>query len=243
MRYLITFSYDGSKFSGYQRQLNALSVQEELEEALFKLSGKKVIVSASGRTDSGVHAINQKAHFNLDIKINIDELKKALNSLIPNTIYIKKVEIVSDDFHARFNVKFKNYIYKINIGEYDPLMKDYILQYNKKLDIFKMKKASKYLIGEHNYKAFSKTDASKEDYVRIIKKISFSKKKNIIIISFIGNGFLRYMVRNIVGLLIEVGSGKKNYKETKTILNSLDRTKAGITAKPNGLYLKDVIYK
>ena len=135
MRYLITFSYDGSKYKGYQKQPKEKTIQGELEKALKTINGhKKVCVYASGRTDAGVHAYNQKAHFDLDIKhITPEKLKEGLNSLLPDDIYIKNAEIVNDDFHARFNVKAKEYIYMINMGEYSPIEKDYIYQYNKKL--------------------------------------------------------------------------------------------------------------
>ena len=133
MRYLITFAYDGSKYRGYQKQPDVKTVQGELETALKTINGHKdVNVVAAGRTDAGVHAYNQKAHFDLDIKhITPEKLKDGLNSLLPNDIYIRNVEIVADDFHARYNAKAKEYIYIINMGEYNPIEKDYIYQYNK----------------------------------------------------------------------------------------------------------------
>ena len=124
MRYLIKFSYDGSKYYGYQKQPRKKTIQKELEKALKEINAnRRVLVLASGRTDKGVHAINQYAHFDLKTKIMPNNLKRALNSLLPNDIYIKDAKEVSDDFHARFNVKSKEYIYKINIGEYNPIEK------------------------------------------------------------------------------------------------------------------------
>ena len=132
---------------------------------------------ASGRTDAGVHAFNQKAHFDLDIKhITPEKLKDGLNSLLPGDIYIKNVEIVADDFHARFNAKAKEYIYIINMGEYNPIEKDYIYQYNKKLDVVEMERALKYLEGTHNFKSFTKTDEEKEDYVRTIVQTRLTRE-------------------------------------------------------------------
>ena len=243
MRYLMTLAYDGSKFYGYQKQPNVKTVQEELERALTTINNKIVNVSASGRTDAGVHALNQKAHFDLDTKITPDKLKQALNSLIDKSIYIKSVEEVSYDFHARFDVLKKEYIYKINIGEYNPLEKDYVFQYNKKLNLDDMKRAIKYLEGTHDFKSFTKANDLKEDYVRTIYETDIKCENDIIIISFVGSGFLRYMVRNMVGLLMEVGSGKKDYLCVKDILEVKDRCKAGITAHPEGLYLYNVWYK
>lgn len=246
MRYLITFAYDGSKYKGYQKQLRVKTIQWELEQALKEINNdKQVDVSASGRTDAKVHAYNQKAHFDLDIKITCDKLKQALNSLIPGDIYVKSVVEVKDDFHARFNVKAKEYIYKINMGEYNPLEKDYVYQYNKRLDLVEMERALKYLEGEHDFKSFSKADDEKEDYVRTIIQTNIIreiKDVNHFTISFLGTGFLRYQVRNMVGLLIEIGEGKRKSEDILEILEAKDRRKAGITAPGEGLYLKDVFY-
>ena len=246
MRYLITFAYDGSKYKGYQKQPRVKTIQGELERALKEINNdKQVDVSASGRTDAKVHAYNQKAHFDLDINITCDKLKQALKSLIPGDIYVKSVVEVKDDFHARFNVKAKEYIYKINMGEYNPLEKDYVYQYNKRLDLVEMERALKYLEGEHDFKSFSKTDDEKEDYVRTIIQTNIIreiKDVNHFTISFLGTGFLRYQVRNMVGLLIEIGEGKRKSEDILEILEAKDRRKAGITAPGEGLYLKDVFY-
>ncbi len=240
MRYLITFSYDGTNFYGYQKQLNKRTVQNELENVLTTINKKNVSITASGRTDAGVHAINQKAHFDLDFDIPCDKLKKALNTKLPDDIYIKDIAIVSDNFHARFNVKSKEYIYKINVGEYNPIEKNYIYQYNKNLDISKMKKAIKKFKGEHNFKSFTSAKDIRNDYVRKIMKADIAISGDIVTISFVGTGFLRYMVRNMVGLLIEIGEGKAI--DVNKVLKEEDRTKASKTAHPEGLYLKDVRY-
>ena len=242
MRYLITFSYDGSKYNGYQKQLDVNTVQSELEKALTTLNDNNFVsVVASGRTDAGVHAINQHAHFDLSINITVDKLKMALNSLLPKDIYVKQVEEVDPEFHARFNVKTKEYIYKINVGEYNPIEKDYIYQYNKELDINKMKDAIKLLEGTHNFKSFASADDVRDNYERTILKTNIELDNNIITISFVGTGFLRYMVRNMVGTLIEIGEGKE--RNINKILEALDRKEAGKTAPPQGLYLKDVYYE
>lgn len=241
MRYLITFSYDGSNFNGYQKQKNGRTVQEEIEKALSKINNSKTSFTASGRTDAKVHAINQKGHFDFDKEIDINKLRKALNSIIPKDIYIKDIKKVSSSFHARYNVKSKVYIYKINIGNYDPINRNYIYQYCKLLDIGKMKEAINYFKGEHNFRSFTKVEIEK-NFNREIFNASISLKQNIITVSFKGNGFLRFMVRNMVGLLIEIGSNKKGINVVNMILDAKDRTKAGIIAPPEGLYLKDVFY-
>lgn len=246
MRYFLTFSYDGSKYSGYQKQPRAKTIQGEIEKALKQINaGKPIQISASGRTDAGVHAYNQRAHFDMTTTIPCSKLKQAINSLIPDDIYIKNICEVDNNFHARFNVKAKEYIYKINMGVYDPIEKDYIFQYNKKLDIVEMQRALKYIEGTHNFRSFVKIDEEKDDYERTIVQTSLirdSKDVNKITISILGTGFMRYMVRNIVGMLIEIGEGKRKSEDIITVLNARDRTSAGICAPACGLYLKDVYY-
>ena len=246
MKYLITISYDGTEFSGYQKQPRERTVQGELEKALKEINGgKKVDVHASGRTDAGVHALAQKAHFVLETKITCEKLCKGLNSLLPKDIFVKRVEEVPDDFHARFSAIGKEYIYKLNMGEYNPLERNYVYQHNQKLDVVEMERAMKYLEGTHNFKSFTKTDDEKEDYVRTISQTNLirdSKDVNKITFVFVGTGFLRYMVRNMVGTLIMVGEGKIKSEEIITILKQENRVSAGKTAKPEGLYLKNVFY-
>ena len=246
MRYLMTLSYDGTNFSGYQKQVKERTVQGELEKVLKQINdNKKVEVHATGRTDAKVHAINQKAHFDMDTNIPIDKLMKGINSLLPEDIYVKKIENVSEDFHARFNALGKEYIYIINMGEYNPLERNYVYQYNKKLDVVEMERALKYIEGEHDFKSFTKADDEHDDYTRRIVQTSIvrdSKNVNKITISFLGTGFLRYMVHNIVGTLIEIGEGKRKSEEIIEILDAKDRRKAGMTASAEGLYLKDVFY-
>lgn len=242
----MTFAYDGSKYNGYQKQPKMKTIQGELEKALKQLNaGKDVSVVASGRTDAGVHAYNQRAHFDMDTKITPEKMKQAINSLIPDDIYVKKIFEVDENFHARFNVKAKEYIYKINMGTYNPIEKDYVYQYNKKLDISEIERALKYLEGTHDFRSFVKIDEEKDDYTRTIVQTTLIREvKNVnqITISILGTGFMRYMVRNIVGMLIEIGEGKYKSEEIINILKAKDRTKAGICAPACGLYLRDVYY-
>lgn len=246
MRYFMTFSYDGSKYNGYQKQPKVRTIQGELEKALKQINSKKnVTVTASGRTDAGVHAYNQSAHFDLATSMPCSKLKQALNSLIPDDIYVKNVSEISGSFHARYDVKAKEYIYKINMGNYNPIEKDYVFQYNKKLDIPEMERALKYLEGTHDFRSFVKIDEEKGDYTRTIVQTSLIrdiKNVNMITISILGTGFMRYMVRNIVGMLVEIGEGKYKSEDIISILEARDRKKAGICAPACGLYLKDVYY-
>ena len=246
MRYLMTVSYDGTDFSGYQKQPKMRTVQMEIEKALKEINGgKKIDIYASGRTDARVHAIAQKIHFDMDKDIGVEKLKKALNSLLPNDIFIKKVESVSDNFHARFSAIGKEYVYLLNMGEYNPLERNYVYQYNEKLDVVEMERAMKYLEGTHNFKSFTKSDEDKDDYVRTVSQTNLIrdvKDVNKIILVFVGTGFLRYQVRNMVGTLILVGQGKIRSEEIINIIRKEDRRYAGKTATSEGLYLKNVFY-
>lgn len=243
MRYLMTFSYDGTNFYGYQKQKNKRTIQEEIEKVLSKINNKKISISASGRTDAKVHALNQKAHFDSDNMFDLGRLKCSMNKMLPSDIHIKNIESVDDEFHARFDVKKKQYTYKLNVGEYDPLSRNYIFQYNWKLDINKMIEATQYLKGTHNFKSVTKTNNEEKDYVRTIYDIELKEKNNIIEITFVGSGFMRYMVRNMVGLLIAVGENKMSPIEINDILEKEDRIYAKKTAPAEGLYLVDVYYE
>ena len=155
MRYLASVSYDGSKFYGFQRLKNKKSVQGELEKVLTHINKTIVLVKGAGRTDRGVHAIDQKIHFDLNIKIDIPHLLLAINSRLDPALRVNYIEEVSSDFHARFDCIQKKYQYIINMGEYDLFIDDYVYNYNKKLNIKNMKKASKYLLGAHSFKVFT----------------------------------------------------------------------------------------
>ena len=243
MRYLITFSYDGTNFSGYQRQKGLRTVQEEMEKALKEINGgKDTTINSSGRTDKGVHALCQKAHVDISVKITPYKLMRAMNSKLPEDIHVSKTEMVSDDFHARYMVKEKEYQYLLNIGEYNPISRNYVYQYCKKIDINKMKEAIKYFIGTHDFESFTPTKDKRENYVRTITHASIMEKDNIITFTFRGNGFIKYQVRNMVGYLIRVGEGKKSGADIPKILESKDRRMASITAHPEGLYLTNVEY-
>ena len=244
MRFLIKFSYDGSGYSGFQRQKGLNTVQEKLEDALTKINnGKKTVITATGRTDKKVHALVQYAHTDLNIKITEYKLKRAMNSNLPDDIHVIDTKIVNDTFHARYNVKTKEYKYYINLGEYNPVERNYVFQYNHDLDINLMKKGIRYLKGEHDFRAFVTDNKEKENCIRKITKEKIKKiKNNKICITFEGTGFLRYQVRNMVGILIKLGEKKIPPKKIKEILDSKDRSKNGKTAPAEGLYLTDIKY-
>lgn len=243
MRFLIKFSYDGSAYAGFQTQKGLNTIQEQLENAASIVNNhQKTVIVATGRTDKGVHALCQYAHVDINVKITEKKLKRALNSNLPDDIHVIETKQVADDFHARYNVKEKEYTYKINMGEYNPLERNYVFQYNYKLDINNMKKAIKYFLGEHDFRAFVTDNKEKENCIRTINKVTITEQDEIITIKFTGNGFLRYQVRNMVGILIKVGENKISPEIVEKILESKDRTKAGKTAPAEGLYLSKVKY-
>ena len=243
MRFLIKFSYDGTNYSGFQSQKGLDTIEKRMNEALTKINnGKKTSITATGRTDKGVHALSQYGTADITVNITEKKLKKALNSNLPEDIHVIETKIVDDDFHARYNVKEKTYKYILNQGEYNPLERNYVFQYNYKLDVDNMKKAITYFLGEHDFRAFVTDNKEKENCVRTITKVDIKEDKEKIIITFKGNGFLRYQVRNMVGILIKIGENKLSPDSVEKIIESKDRTKAGKTAPAEGLYLVDIKY-
>ena len=238
MRYLINLSYDGSKFYGYQIQKNKDTVEGELEKILSKILNTKINTIASSRTDRGVHGLCQYCHFDYDGKIDVKKLCHSLNSMINKSIYIKKIIKVNEDFHARYSVYKKEYIYKINIGEYNPLEKDYVFQYNKTIDKKLLDEFCLVMSGKHNFKSFT-SDKDRNDYERDIR-VSYKICNKILYLKFESSGFLRYMIRNIVGLLIEINDGKKSLKDINKIFKSEDRCSLGKVGNSEGLYLNKI---
>lgn len=240
----MTFSYDGSNFYGYQRQCGKRTIQGCIEDVLTKINSNNCVsISSSGRTDAGVHAINQRATFDMSREYNLDKLRNSINKMIDDDIFVKNIKIVDNSFHARFSAKGKKYIYIINTGEYNPIERKYVYQYCNSLDFDLMEKGLKLLIGEHNFKSFVK--GYNDNYVRTIYDACIVRDKlysDKYIISFTGNGFMRYMVRNMVGLIIEVGARKRKLSDILHILDMEDRRFSGITAPSCGLYLYDVFY-
>lgn len=243
MRCLIHFSYDGTNFNGFQKQPGKRCVESEFEKALYSINNyTPTKIVGSGRTDRGVHANCQCAHFDIDIDITLYKLKCALNSLLPSDIHVFKTEFVSDDFHARYMVKSKTYKYIINCGEYNPLERNYVYQLNKTLDVDSMRLGINYFVGEHNFKGFVSQESKKESYVRKIFSADIIEKDNKIIFKFSGNGFMKYQVRNMVGTLVKIGKGKLDPSIIKEILDDYNYSKFVTTIKPEGLYLENVEY-
>lgn len=238
MRYLIKFSYDGTKFHGFQRQNDVKNVQGTLENVLSKVLGANILIKGSGRTDAGVHAIMQCAHFDYEGKINNSDIDK-INILLNNEIVVNKICNVKNDFHARHDVKEKVYVYKINNGKYKKEYEGYYYQIKYDLDMKKMKKACKLLIGTHDFHNF--VSGYRDDYTSTIYKIKIKKYGDILTFKFVGIGFYRYMVRHLVGALLDVGKGKVDIHVIENMLDKdINKTLSVVPAE--GLYLEKIKY-
>jgi tRNA pseudouridine38-40 synthase len=240
-----TIAYDGTHFSGYQVQPGKRTVQLAIESSLKQMhKGQDIRITASGRTDAGVHAVGQVIHF--DSSFNIPEVNwpRALNALLPDDIYIKKVENVSDQFHARFDVTQKEYRFKLlNRSSPDLFRRLYTVHIPEPLDIGRMQEAADYIKGTHDFTSFCAANTSVVDKVRTISLLEvLPAPGDEIHVRMKGNGFLYQMVRIIVGQLVTIGKGKAEPAIVQDILNAKDRQKAFPTAPPQGLYLWEVKY-
>lgn len=241
MRIKLTVEYFGGAFCGWQRQENGISVQQVMEEAVEKLSGERVHIEGSGRTDAGVHAKGQTAHFDTHSKIPPQKWAAALNAVLPQTVKVLRSQKVDESFHARFDAKRKSYVYRIYAAPVaSPLRSAYFYHEPRKLDFEKMKQQAAVLLGTHDFKAFMASGSPVKSTVRTIENIVLRKKGGEIEIEITGNGFLYNMVRIIAGSLVYVGLGK--IEDLRQVLNSKDRVMAGITLPPHGLCLKKVEY-
>ena len=235
MRYKLIIEYDGSKFHGFQRQNNVRSIQGYLEDILSNYLGEKIIIKGAGRTDRGVHAKYQVVHF--DTNKSIKHLKRNFNKSVKD-LKVRKIERVSEDFHSRHSTKNKTYLYKIDLsGKRDS---NYYLICKNTLDISKMKDVSKILLGTHDFHNF--VAGYRDNYISTILDIKIYKFNNVLYLKFKGIGFFRYMVRNLVGALLEVGKGKTSKEDIKEMLDNPSIEKRLPTSSPNGLYLIKINY-
>ena len=254
----LTIEYDGTGFNGWQtqtarnKQVTAKAqrtIQGEIEIALKKIFKGGLKLTGSGRTDSGVHAIGQVANFKTQSSMPTEEMQNALNANLPDDIAIIKVEEAPSDFHAQYSVKSKIYRYTIlNRKTRCAQQKNFSLLYPYKLNIRAMREEAESLVGRHDFKSFTASDPAKrkkgvkENTVRTIKRLMITKKGDLLTLDIEANGFLYKMVRNIVGTLLAVGSGKLAKGSIKQILAKKNRNTAGTTAKPKGLTLLEVKY-
>jgi tRNA pseudouridine38-40 synthase len=243
----LTLEYEGTKYYGWQRQKSLLSIQEILEEKISKITQEKIILSGSGRTDAGVHALGQVANFKTNSSIPWAELPLILNRLLPLDIRIKKAEEVDGNFHARYSAVSKIYHYyvlnsSLNNNYLSIFLRNYVYRVYKKINLEEMKKASIFLQGKHDFASFACSGSRIRNWERTIKDINIIRKGNIFCFHIEADAFLYKMVRIIVGTLLEVGKGNINYLEIKKILEAKNRKMAGKTVPAKGLFLMKVKY-
>lgn len=239
----LILQYKGSAYHGWQKQKNAVSVQEVLERAIERVCSENTPVHGCGRTDTGVHALRYVCNFYSQTKIPDEKISFALNCVLPDDIRVIDAKTVDCDFHARYSVKKKRYIYKIlNSVHGDVFLKDLAWHYRYKVDMALMNEACKCFIGEHDFSAFCASGAQTKDFVRTVYSLSVYKDGDLITVDICGNGFLYNMVRIIAGTLVYVGDGRIALEEVESIIESRDRRRSGITAPAHGLYMADVTY-
>lgn len=243
-RFKCVVSYDGSNYVGWQSQTRNNSIQERIEEVIKRVSSEDVDIVASGRTDAKVHAQGQVFHFDTNFYLDSNRWRLAMNGYLPHDIYIRTVEEVDESFHARYSVIEKQYDYLINLGEFDVFKVNYAYQCRFPLDVDKMIEASRYLIGTMDFTSFCANPVDKfPNQIRQVKDIRFVRENQILRISYIGKGFLRYMVRMMTATLIEVGRGRIEPIAVKEMLEAKDKEVCRVNAEPQGLYLVRVEYE
>ncbi len=242
MRYKLTISYDGTFFHGFQRQKNYISVQQVLEEKLTEILKTDVIIKGAGRTDAGVHAKGQVAHFDSTQYVPVLNLKKILNKKIYPHIYVTDIELVDETFHSRISAIKKEYRYLVSIQTFDPLKANYMHFFHDRIDISKIREAMKYIEGTHDFRSFSKNHEIKNT-VRFIETFDLSIQDGILEFRIVGSGFMYNMVRIIIALMLKVGEGKLQPSDIQRIIDGRERKFAPYVAPPQGLYLWKVYYE
>jgi len=245
MQILLTVAYDGTNYAGWQRQDNAIAVQQKIEETLSTLLARPVSVIAASRTDAGVHALGQRVCFTApDLQVPINKLPIVLVGLLPPDISVTAAEIVPSNFNPRFDAQNKTYEYSFYNAPYpNPILARYSAFVPQKININNMHKAAQFFVDKHDFAAFCATGSSAKTTVREIYACAVEEKPgNIISLSITGNAFLYNMVRIIAGTVLYVGLGKLTHSDIPDIIKSKDRTRAGKTMPPHGLVLKNITY-
>ncbi len=243
MKYKMTISYDGTDYGGWQIQPNRKTVQELVQKALKVVFRTNCPITGSGRTDAGVHARQQIAHFSYDVPLKVDPFRYSLNSLLPSDIRILKIDPAPEEFHARYSVKKKIYHYHLHLAPVQsPFYGRYQTPIYAPLNLDLLQKALPFLIGTHDFSTFRGAGYGSTNPVKTLYRLEMVPEEEGIRLEFEGNGFLYKMVRNIVGTLLQVASGKRPVSSIPNLLKSKDRTQAGPTAPPQGLFLNEVQY-
>jgi len=240
----LTIEYDGSSYHGWQRQKNGRTIQGEIENALQTMTGKNVTLTGSGRTDAGVHAYGQIANFHCDTALSPEAFQRGLNSLVPDDIVIKACDRVDETFHARFHAKSKTYKYRIlNCSIPSAIGRQYAWFIRERLDLDAMRCAILHIVGTHDFKSFEASGSPRSHTTRCVMKADlFMEDYHYLALEIEADGFLRFMVRNIVGTLVDVGREKLAPDDFKSIRLSKDRNQSGATAPARGLFLMHVKY-
>jgi len=243
MRYFAKCSYDGTNFIGWQVQPEGRSIQEEIERVISTILNKDTRIFGSGRTDAGVHAFEQTFHFDSDKSIvDLEKFRYSCNRMLPKDIYITFIALVDDNFHARYDVVSKTYLYRLNTGLYDVFDRQYTAQFLRDLDVNKMAECAPLFIGKHCFQNFTTKEEDKNDFERTIYAFEIYTSDDLILFHINGTGFMRYMVRIIVGTLIEVGLGRLTKDDIVDLLEKKERSISPYKAPPEGLYLMNVEY-
>ena len=243
MRIKLTISYDGTDFSGWQRQKDKITVQQTVEDAIFTVTGERVKVVGSGRTDAGVHALGQVAHFDTESTVPPSNFAKALNTVLPNGVKVLKSEEVEKTFDASRTAKRKTYCFSLYKSDVIlPLKERYSVMIRKDTDVSVMKKAAELFVGEHDFKSFCASGSSAKTTVRTVYSVEIKEEGEDVKVYITGNGFLYNMVRIIVGTLVECGQKRIDERAVKTMLNEKRRNIGGRTLSAKGLCLVSVEY-
>lgn len=240
----LDLKYDGRRYHGWQRQKDMPTIQGIVEDRIKTMTGESVTLISSGRTDAGVHALGQVCHFITKTRIDPKSIQKGLNSLLPDDILISRAEYALLDFHSRYSAKSKTYEYRIlNVKDPDVFLRCYTWHIGKELDLIEMEKCIALLRGKHDFSSFRSSGSGNKNPVReMIRAEMHGPHEGLLRFVLEADGFLRHMVRNIVGTVAEVGQGKMGFKEFMEVFQSRDRRRAGIKAPPQGLFLKTVTY-
>jgi len=239
----LTVAYDGTNYHGWQRQPNATTVEETLKTAIERILDHDVKIIGGARTDTGVHAMGQVINFETIKTIDHTSLSRGLNSMLPRDIRIREAHDADPAFHARYSARSKIYVYCILSQRHNsPFLTRYVLHDPHPLNLALMRRSAKILMGEHDFSAFKKKDELYRNPVREVKRIGVATRGSVIYVIIEATGFLRYMVRNIVGTLLLVGHDRINPADFEAILESRDREKAGPTAPAHGLFLREIKY-
>lgn len=243
-RICLTIEYDGTAYGGWQIQPNAVTIQECIENALEKVTGKPVRLYSSGRTDAGVHAFGMRAHFDVETVLPLTAYREGVNRYLSADIAVRDVVVVGNDFHARFGAQAKWYQYRVYRNQIrSPLNRNTAWHVPSQLDVEQMVLAARHFVGRHDFKAFRSSSCVAKTTVREIFSLQVVEQGDFIIFNVKGDGFLKNMVRVIVGTLVDVGSGKVSVEQVEKILLGGEREKAGRTAPAHGLSLMNVWYE